>query len=87
MADPVKMKLPTPRIDEESKGFSEACERGGLYVQECGDCGLLCHYPCALCPECLSGETRWRGCSGRGQVYAFTVVHQSQAAAFRERVP
>ena len=79
--------VPLPRIDEESKGYWEACERQELVVQECGDCGLLRHYPRALCPECLSSEIRWKKCSGRGAVYTFTVVYQNQAPGFRERVP
>ncbi len=87
MAEPGAAKRPRPRVDEESKGFWEACERGELYIQECGACGLLRHYPRALCPECLSTETRWRRCSGKGTVYTFTVVYQNQSEGFRDRVP
>ncbi len=87
MVDSAAVKVPRPRVDEESKGFWEACEREELYLQECGDCGLMRHYPRALCPECLSEETRWRRCSGKGVVYTFTVVHQNQAPGFREKVP
>ncbi len=87
MADSSTAKVPRPRVDEESKGFWEACERGELYIQECGACGLLRHYPRSLCPECLSGETRWRRCSGKGYVYTYTVVHQNQSPGFREKVP
>jgi uncharacterized OB-fold protein len=86
MADATSTR-PKPRIDEESKEFWEACEQGELYVQECGDCGLLRHYPRALCPECFSREVRWRKCSGKGTIYTFTVVHQNQAPAFRDKVP
>lgn len=87
MAELGKSAVPKPRVDEESKGFWEACERGELYVQECGDCGALRHYPRALCPECLSADVRWRRCSGRGRVYTFTVVHQNQAPGFRDKLP
>lgn len=83
----MKSEVPLPRVDEESKGYWEACEREELVVQRCGDCGLLRHYPRALCPECLSAEIRWERCSGRGSVYTFTVVRQNQAPGFRERVP
>ncbi len=78
---------PLPRVDEESKGFWEACERGELYVQRCGDCDTLRFYPRALCPECLSSQTEWLRCAGTGSVYTFTVVHQNQAGGFRDALP
>jgi len=82
-----KYPKPLPRVDEESKGFWEACQRHELYVQRCGDCGLLRHYPRALCPSCLSDRTEWVRCSGKGTVYTFTVTHQNQAAGFRDELP
>ena len=87
MNDSVLMKVPLPQIDEESRGFWEACDREELYIQKCGDCGRLRHYPRALCPDCMSGDVRWLECSGNGIVHTFTVVHQNQAPGFRERVP
>ena len=82
-----KYAKPVPRVDEESKGFWEACQRHELYVQRCRDCGALRHYPRALCPSCLSAETEWVRSSGRGTIYTFTVTHQNQAAGFRDEVP
>ncbi len=78
---------PLPRLDEESKGFWEACQRRELVVQRCGGCGALRHYPRALCPTCLSDVVEWLRCSGRGTVYSFTVTHQNQAPGFREALP
>ena len=87
MAEPKTPKQPLPRIDEESKGFWEACARGELYVQRCRACGAKRHYPRALCPSCLSDDTEWLRCSGRGAVYTFTVTYQNQAPGFRDRLP
>ncbi len=87
MAKSGGLGVPTPRVDEESKGYWEACERGELYVQKCRKCGRLRHYPRALCPACLSDDAEWQRCSGRGTVYTFTVVFQNQAPGFRGRVP
>jgi uncharacterized OB-fold protein len=87
MAEKKKYVKPLPRIDEESKGFWEACERGELYVQRCGDCGETRFYPRALCPECLSDRSEWLRCSGTGTVYTFTVVNQNQAPGFRDELP
>jgi uncharacterized OB-fold protein len=82
-----KYAKPLPRVDEESKGFWEACQRHELYVQRCTACGALRHYPRALCPACLSDRVEWVRCSGRGTVYTFTVTHQNQAAGFRDALP
>ena len=85
MAD--RYSKPLPRIDEESKGYWEACQRRELVIQRCGACGVLRHYPRALCPRCLSDAVEWVRCSGRGTVYTFTVTHQNQAPGFRDALP
>ncbi|MBI1818590.1 MAG: Zn-ribbon domain-containing OB-fold protein [Deltaproteobacteria bacterium] len=82
-----KYAKPLPRIDEESKGFWEACQRHELRVQKCHDCGAFRYYPRALCPHCLSDRTEWVLSSGRGTVYTFTVTHQNQAPGFRDALP
>jgi hypothetical protein len=78
---------PLPRIDEESKGFWEACQRRELVLQRCGACGALRYYPRALCPACLSDAVEWVRATGRGTVYTFTVTHQNQAPGFRDALP
>ena len=87
MAEDRKYKKPLPRIDEESKGFWEGCQRHELHVQQCRDCGALRYYPRALCPRCLSDDTSWVLSSGRGTVYTYTVTYQNQAAGFRDELP
>ncbi len=87
MAEDRRYKKPLPRIDEESKGFWEACQRHQLYVQQCRSCGALRYYPRALCPACLSSDTQWVLSSGRGTVYTYTVTYQNQAPGFRDELP
>jgi hypothetical protein len=82
-----KSSKPLPRIDEENKWFWEACRRHELYVEKCRACGTVRFYPRALCPECLSTDTEYLRCSGRGRVHTFTVTHQNQAPGFREELP
>ena len=83
----MKPTKPLPRIDEESKGFWEACQRGELYLQRCAACDALRYYPRALCPQCLSDATQWVLSSGKGSVYTFTVTYQNQAPGFRDGLP
>ena len=65
--DKPKYAKPLPRIDEESKGFWEGCQRRELYLQRCRACGTVRHYPRALCPNCLSDRTEWMRAQGYGQ--------------------
>jgi hypothetical protein len=76
-----------PRVDEESKGFWEACRRHELRIQRCRACGTFRYYPRALCPSCLSSDTEWVRSSGHATVYTFTVTHQNQAPGFRDELP
>lgn len=90
MADDKKEKKyakPLPRIDEESKGFWEACQRHELYIQRCRACDSARYYPRALCPQCLSDDTEWVLSSGKGTVYTYTVTRQNQAPGFRDALP
>ena len=87
MNDKPKYAKPLPRVDEESKGFWEACRRHELYLQRCHDCGRLRYYPRALCPSCLSDRTNWVRSAGTGTVYTFTITHQNQSAGFRDSLP
>ncbi len=87
MPEDKRSRRPLPRIDEESKGFWEACRRHELYVQQCRSCGKLRYYPRAVCPACLSDDTAWVLSSGLGTVYTYTVTYQNQAAGFRDALP
>jgi len=78
---------PLPHVDEESKGYWEACGRHELRVQRCRACRELRFYPRAVCPGCMSSDVEWILCSGRGEVYTFTVTHQNHAPGFRENLP
>ena len=87
MAESKAPGKPLPRVDEESKGYWEACARHELYVQRCRRCGMMRHYPRALCPGCLAGDPEWVLSSGRGSVYTYTVTYQKLAPGFRDSVP
>jgi len=65
-----------PRVTPESEGYWEAAADGRLLLRECTDCGLVYHYPRALCPDCLSDDVSWIKAAGRGTVYSYTVSRQ-----------
>lgn len=66
--------LPVP--NELTAPYWEAARQHRLAVQRCS-CGRLSHPPVARCPSCAGAEFSWPTMSGRGAVYAFTVVHHS----------
>jgi uncharacterized OB-fold protein len=84
---PKESKKPLPRVDEENRWFFEACARRELFLQRCEPCGALRYYPRALCPACLSTETKYQRMSGHGTLYTFTVTYQNQAPGFRDELP
>ena len=81
------IEKPLPRPTEDSAPFWEAAGKGELRMQRCGDCGHVRFPPALLCPRCLSAQASWERMSGRGTVYSWVVVHQSQHPAFNPDAP
>jgi uncharacterized OB-fold protein len=78
---------PLPRPTEVSAPFWQAAKEHRLIVQRCRRCGNLQHYPRPFCLRCAADDLDWQECSGRGTVYAFTIVRQAASAAFAPDVP
>ena len=78
---------PLPAIDRVSRPYWEAARRHELVIQRCGQCSSWIFYPREQCPECFSRELAWTPVSGRGRVYAFTVVHQPAHPGFQGETP
>ena len=81
------IEKPLPRPTEDSAPFWEAAHKGELRMQRCGDCGHIRFPPALLCARCLSERAEWVLLSGRGTVFSWIVVHQSQHPAFNTDVP
>ncbi|MBI4518690.1 MAG: Zn-ribbon domain-containing OB-fold protein [Deltaproteobacteria bacterium] len=81
------IEKPLPRPSEDSAPYWEAAQRGELRMQRCHDCGHVRFPPALLCARCLSEHTEWVKLSGRGTVYSWIVVHQSQYPAFNADTP
>ena len=65
---------PVPEVDPETEPYWAAAANGELLVRECSDCGLVYHYPRALCPDCFSEDVEWREASGYGDVYSYSAA-------------
>ena len=78
---------PLPPINPASQPFWDACAKGRLLLQRCGDCGHLQLYPRLLCAACGSRNLEWAQASGRGTVQTFTIIRRAVSAAFEPDAP
>lgn len=81
------ISIPLPRLYEWNRPYFAAAAAGKFMLQQCRSCGALIYYPRPACPECLSMDYDWVELSGRGVVYAYTIVRRPQHPAFLPRVP
>lgn len=65
---------PTPVVTGDTAKYWAAAADGKLLVNECGDCGLVYHYPRPLCPDCFSDDVEWVETAGTGEIYTYSVV-------------
>jgi uncharacterized OB-fold protein len=66
-----------PLLDDENRFFWTSGEDGRLRFLRCRSCGYYLHPPVPRCPECGSREVAPEVVSGRGEVFSYTVNHQS----------
>lgn len=76
-----------PAESEVAAPFWEATKKRELALLWCRSCGRVIHYPRERCPACGSEKSEWRGASGKGEVYAFSVMHRPGNPAMADRVP
>ncbi|MCZ6464253.1 MAG: Zn-ribbon domain-containing OB-fold protein [Proteobacteria bacterium] len=76
-----------PPVSPISKPFWDATRERRLVLQWCRDCDAPVHYPREACPRCLSASLEWRAASGRGEVYAVSIMHRPGNPGMADRVP
>lgn len=71
---------PLPDPDLLTEAFWAAARENRLLVQRCNGCGKYEWTPQFACSACLADTLDWTDVSGRGSVYASTVVRVQQVA-------
>ena len=66
-----------PALDDENRFFWTSGEDGRLRFLRCEGCAEYLHPPSPRCPRCGSRDLAPAPVSGRGEVFSFTVNHQS----------
>ncbi len=76
MAD--SRKIPAPVVSAETQAFWDAARERRFVVPTCRACGKAHWYPRAICPFCDSAKLEWRGASGKGTIYTFSVMRRAK---------
>ena len=78
---------PTPPIAPWTRPYWDAANEHRLLLQYCPQCDKHIFYPRRVCPICFGEDVEWVEASGRGRVYAYTVVRNNAPSAFLEEMP
>jgi len=77
----------TIAFDSNSQPFVDGLASGELKYQSCTHCGVAQKLACHACRTCGSTELQWKTSTGKGVVYAATIVSRAPSDAFRPLVP
>lgn len=66
-----------PALDDGNRFFWTSGEDGRLRFLRCQSCGYYLHPPLPRCPKCGGRDVEPEPVSGRGEVFSYTVNHQS----------
>jgi len=69
-------KIASPVVTAEAQAFWNAACEGRFLIPSCTTCGRAHWYPRAICPFCAGDKIRWREASGRGTIYAFSIMRR-----------
>jgi uncharacterized OB-fold protein len=86
MTEPSNLPRRSPYRTLETAAFWDACAEDRLVVPRCDVCGELFWYPRLVCPRCGSGAVTFVEVSGRGTVYARTIMRRGDGP-FRDVAP
>jgi len=85
--DSREIKKPLPQMTPLNQPFWDGAKNGKLIMQRCKDCRSWVWCPRPVCGECGSDNLEWTELSGRGKVFAFTVIREVVGRALRGFAP
>lgn len=68
---------PVPEVTTETEPFWRGASEGRFLLCECRECGLVYHYPRALCPDCFGEDVAWHEANGEGRIHSYSIARQA----------
>lgn len=87
MTDWSQATRPIPVPNEWTEPFWEAAKQGVLAIQRCQSCGHFQHPPYATCVNCISIDLKFEPVSGKGTIYAYTIMYHGGDKRFASAIP
>jgi hypothetical protein len=78
---------PEPSTSRLTQPFWDATRGRKFLLQHCLGCKQVVQHPREMCPHCGGTELSWKEASGRGTVYAASVMHKPASPMFARKVP
>lgn len=78
--------LPSTR-EPDTGPFWAATAEHRLTYQVCRACSGVVFYPRGHCTHCTSTDLEWRGSTGQGTIYTYSIVRDNRVPGFAELVP
>ena len=87
MSEWSRVTRPIPVPNEWTKPFWDSAKRGVLALQRCQTCKHFQHPPYATCVRCMAIELAFEPVSGKGQIYAYTIMYHAGDKRFAAAIP
>jgi uncharacterized OB-fold protein len=87
MSDWSQVTRPIPVPNEWTRPFWEAAKERVLKLQRCRSCSHFQHPPYATCLNCMSVDLAFEPVSGKGAIYAYTIMYHTGDKRFAPAVP
>jgi uncharacterized protein len=87
LSDWSKVTRPIPVPNEWTKPFWESARRGVLTLQRCQACKHFQHPPYATCVRCMAIDLAFEPVSGKGTIYAYTIMYHAGDKRFAAAIP
>jgi uncharacterized OB-fold protein len=72
-----RLPAPAPPVNDDTAPYWAALAEGRLELPVCDACGHHIWYPRQWCPVCRHESVTWTTVTGRGHVYARTVLRKA----------
>ncbi|HXJ82144.1 MAG TPA: OB-fold domain-containing protein [Candidatus Methylomirabilis sp.] len=87
MSDWSKVTRPIPVPNDLTKPFWDAARRSVLALQRCQECRHFQHPPYATCVNCMGIDLAFEPVSGKGAIYAYTIMYHAGDRRFAAAIP